>query len=107
MAARPPRYTLRTLLVLVAISAAGAWIYSFVPNIVTKAQLAGVRPGMTKDEVRSLLGEPIRVLENGVATTVPYQTEENWFWYYAVWGQEMDSPPTMEFRDGRVVSVRY
>lgn len=52
------RFGLRGLLALVAACAVVTLIYSWMPNYVTTAELSRLKPGMTPDEVRSILGEP-------------------------------------------------
>ena len=52
------RFTLRTLLVVVAICAVGVFVYSWLPNYVTATELNQLRRGMTQEEVRDILGAP-------------------------------------------------
>lgn len=53
-----PRFTIRTLLIVVAACAFGAFVYSWLPNYVTATQLNQLRRGMTQEEVRAILGAP-------------------------------------------------
>jgi outer membrane protein assembly factor BamE len=56
-----------TLTCLLCLLLSGCWIHPYQPdiqqgNIITDQMVASLRPGMSKDQVRSILGQPI--LEN-------------------------------------------
>jgi hypothetical protein len=63
-----PRFSLRTMLVVVVIVAyfcmIGAWIYDGLP---VKAKLGRLSPGMTTAEVKEILGQPV-IVERTIGT---------------------------------------
>ena len=85
------QFSLRTLLIGVAIVAVSAAIISRLPNELTWQQLQTIKPGMTEDEVRELVGRPdaIRINDQG---SVDWK-------YGSFW------PDTVEFKSGRVVAA--
>jgi len=97
-----PRFTLRALLIAVAVCALGALVYSWIPHAVTSSELRSVTVGMTKDEVRKLLGEPISVLRLEQPHAPDFLDEA---WYYSRGFLYLDSPPAVGFRDGFVAYV--
>jgi hypothetical protein len=50
-----PRFTLRALLILVAICAGGVWLYSYR---LPPRELRQIEIGMTREQVKEFLGEP-------------------------------------------------
>ena len=97
-----PRFTLRTLLVAVALCAVAVLIYSWLPDTVTTAELHRVQLGMTREEVRKLLGEPANVLH--MQPSPPDNLDEAWY-YFRGYGW-LDAPPAVGFREGRVAYVQ-
>lgn len=89
-----PRFTLRTLLVVVAvcavISGAAAFVYRQWPNNVTQAEIQQLTPGMTMPEVRAILGAP-----DGIYEDPPRDGKLRETWAYGVWNW------LVEFEDGR------
>lgn len=63
-----PRFSLRTMLVIVVIVAyfcmIGAWIYDGLP---VEAKLGRLSPGMTTAEVKAILGQPV-IVERTIGT---------------------------------------
>jgi len=96
------RFGLRGLLVGVAVCAVVALLSSWLPNSITTSELRDVSIGMTKDEVRTLLGEPIDIHPIDEPRP-PYNSDEAWS--YVQWDY-LDAPPAVGFRNGRVIHVR-
>ena len=94
------RFGIRALLVAVAVCAVLALLFSWLPNTITSSELQAVNIGMTKDEVRAVLGEPTSIWR---LESAPDGAEEAW--YYAQWDY-LNAPPAMRFRDGQVIHVR-
>ena len=55
-----PKFSLRVLLVLVTLSAVGAWAYRVynVPHLISESDAARIEVGMSQWQVRYLLGPP-------------------------------------------------
>jgi hypothetical protein len=90
---RLPRFTLRTLLVLVAACAGGIAFYRLMPNEVTPSQRARIVSGMNEKAVLAELGEPNEI--------VLFDGNVDW-WYGYGWGNIV-----VRFKDDRVISVRW
>lgn len=84
------RFSLRTLFVVVMVAACAAYLYTFLPNELTSAELSSIKRGMTESEVIELVGRPDAMTfgENGKTT-----------WTYGF------IPDWVEFKDGRVVEA--
>ncbi len=96
------RFGLRTLLTAVAYCAAGMAIYTLLPNIISESELHMVRTGMTPEEVRAILGEPLKI------TTLDdlgeYTGDEYELWWYATSLIQYGSDwPEVSFKNGKVV----
>jgi hypothetical protein len=78
------RFSLRTLLVVTAVSAClsalGVTIYNSLPNEATRAEIDQLRPGMTKDEVLAILGKPDYIDQTQI------YGEGGERWDYGIWG---------------------
>lgn len=91
-----PRFSLRTLLIVVAVAAvislAGAAIhheYVRVTHVLTSEELRAVKIGMTPEEVRAILGKPTGTEEKNGRT----------IWTYGLFDT------FIEFENGKCVSV--
>ena len=88
------RFSLRTLFMVAAVVACGAYFYTLLPNELTWTELKSLKPGMTELEVIELVGRP---------DAMEPDREGRSFWYYGSF-----FPDSVEFKDGRVVNaVRF
>ena len=85
------QYRLRTLMIVVAIVAVAAAIVSRLPNELTRQQLHSIKPGMSADQVRELVGRPDSVRQNDDGSV---DWEYGGFW-----------PDWVQFKNWRVVSA--
>lgn len=104
-----PRFTLRTLLIAVAVCAVVITAYKFSPNAVFSSEYRAVRQGMTPEEVRSILGEPYHIQQLSMPG-LPGQKFEYELWWYAdpLWilPRYGSTRCNITFADGRVTGVR-
>lgn len=86
-----PRFSIRQLFFWIGILAV---LLSFgmyvVPNEITLAEVNQLVPGMTKDQVRAILGRP-----DGIDMTFALDGHPRECWRYGIYGWEIF------FRDGR------
>lgn len=99
-----PRFTLRALLTVVAVCAMAAFVYSLLPNTVSKSDLRMVRKGMTPDEVRVILGEPLSITNLEDMSQITGDDYELW-WYATSLVHYGSDWPEVSFTNGKVTSV--
>jgi outer membrane protein assembly factor BamE (lipoprotein component of BamABCDE complex) len=93
-----PRGPAGTTTYFVDIDANGRFVS--VTQVLTAANLAKVRPGMTQDEVRRLLGKPTSIAE------YPLKQERVWSWHWLEGGVNRDAMFNAHFGpDGIVVTT--
>ena len=102
-----PRFTIRTLLAVVAVCAVGMMFFQLLPNTVSSSQLRMVHKGMTTDEVRSILGEPFLITRFNPRDLGAYDGNDQEHWWYAdSWFMVKASKrPDVYFSNGRVFKV--
>jgi outer membrane protein assembly factor BamE (lipoprotein component of BamABCDE complex) len=93
-----PRGPAGTTTYFVDIDANGRFVS--VTQVLTAANIAKVRPGMTQDEVRRLLGKPTSIAE------YPLKQERVWSWHWLEGGVNRDAMFNAHFGpDGIVVTT--
>lgn len=84
---RPPRFTLRALLILVALCGGSLWLYTYrLPPY----ELRQIEIGMTRERVKERLGEPTEAprpndfgigwLSLGTTGSLSYKYKRDWGW---------------------------
>lgn len=96
------RFGLRGLLIGAAICGVLAIAYRNSPNVLWHSELAQVQVGMSKDEVRQLLGEPL-----GVLRVESYPDYEGWVYATTLGPTYGRNQPQVNFENGLVTATRY